>query len=119
MALFKRKYLDLILQGRKTQTRRTHKYEWTAGKTYGIRDRWFDRPTARILITRKFRQRLGDITLIDVRKEGYETLESYKKAWEEIYGPGSWNPELVVTVYEFVLDAKTSKLSTEEENHRL
>lgn len=103
MAIFKRKHLDLVLQGTKTQTRRIHKRLWKVGRTYAVRDRWFSKPAGRILITRRFRQRLGDITLRDVRKEGYETLESYKKAWEEIYGQGSWNPELVVTVYEFVL----------------
>ena len=43
----------------------------------------------RILILRKFRHRLHDISLHDVRKEGYETLADYKKAWEEINGEGS------------------------------
>jgi len=109
MAIFKRKHLDLVLQGTKTQTRRTHKHEWKVGKTYGIRDRWFDKSVARILITRKFKQRLGDISLADVRKEGYSNIWEFQKVWEEIYGQGSWNPELIVTVYEFVLDAKTSK----------
>jgi hypothetical protein len=59
------------------------------------------------------------MTLEDVRKEGYATLEEYRKAWIEIYGPDSWNSEKVVIVYEFKLAAKTNRLSTEEENHRL
>jgi hypothetical protein len=103
MAIFKQKHLDATLQGRKTQTRRTHKYEWKVGKTYGIRARWFDKPVGRILITRKFKQKLGDIPLADIRKEGYSNIWEFKAAWEEIYGQGSWNPEVIVTVYEFVL----------------
>ena len=70
----------------------------------------------RILILRKFRQRLDDISLHDVRKEGYETLADYKKAWEEINGEGSWDPEKIVTVYEYRLVAKTSKPSSAKEN---
>jgi hypothetical protein len=46
MALFKRKHLELILRGRKTQTRRVHSYEWKLGRVYGVRDRWFGKPVA-------------------------------------------------------------------------
>ena len=107
MAIFKRKHLELVLQGRKTQTRRVHKGLWTVGRIYAVRDRWFTKAAGYILITRRFRQRLGDISQKDIKKEGYEELEEYKKVWEEIRGPGSWNPDLVVTVYEFVLQQRT------------
>lgn len=103
MAIFKRKHLDLVLQGRKTQTRRISNRLWTIGKTYAIRDCWFSKPAGRILITRRFQQRLGDITQKDIKKEGYKELEEYKRVWEEIFGQGSWNPDLVVIVYEFIL----------------
>ena len=56
-------------------------------------------PQGHILITRKFRQKLGDISQADAQAEGYKNLEEFKKAWTEIYGP--WNPQKVVTVYEF------------------
>ena len=108
MGIFKQKHLDAILQGRKTQTRRTHKFEWKVGKTYGIRARWFAKSVGRILITRKFKQKLGDISLADIRKEGYSDIGEFKVAWEEIYGQGSWNPEVIVTVYEFVLQRAQS-----------
>jgi hypothetical protein len=52
------------------------------------------------LITRRFRQRLGDITHEEAKKEGYHSVEEFGKAWEQIYGRGSWNPNKVVTVYE-------------------
>jgi len=101
MAIFKRKHIALILEGRKTQTRRTHKREWRLGRTYALRDRWFDKPKGHIIITRKFKQRLGDISLEDIGKEGYNSLEEFQRVWEEIHGPGSWDPEQIVTAYEF------------------
>ncbi|MCJ7425043.1 ASCH domain-containing protein [Candidatus Bathyarchaeota archaeon] len=102
MAIFKRKHLTKILAGQKTQTRRIHRpisQGWQIGKTYGIRDRWFTKPQTHITILRKFRQRLGDITQEDVQKEGYTSMEEFRKVWAEIYG--QWNPDQIVTVYEF------------------
>jgi len=103
MALFKRKHISLILAGRKTQTRRIHSHEWKLGRVYGIRDKMFGKPVTHIMVIRKFRQRLGDISLEDVRKEGYGSLQEFRKAWEEIHGSGSWDPRQIVTVYEFTI----------------
>jgi len=103
IAIFKRRHLHKVLSRQKTQTRRIHKYTWKLGKTYSIRDRWFSKPQGHIIITRKFKQRLGDISESDIKKEGFNSLEEFKKEWEECYGPGSWNPNTVVTAYEFKL----------------
>jgi len=106
--LFKKWHIELILSGRKTQTRRLpgKSANYHVGRVYGIRDRWFSKPEAHILITRKFRQRLGEISLEDVGKEGYSSLEEFRKAWEEVHGPRSWNPDLIVTAYEFKLEGR-------------
>jgi len=101
MALSKRKHIQKILHEEKTQTRRTHKHTWKIGEVYALRDQWFRKPQGYILITRKFRQRLGEISLEDVKKEGYNSLKEFCNAWEEINGKGSWDPEQTVTVYEF------------------
>jgi hypothetical protein len=106
MALFKRKHVELILQGRKTQTRRVHSHEWKLGRVYGVRDRLFGKPVAHILIIRKFRQRLGDISAEDVRKEGYGSMQEFQRVWEEVHGQGSWEPNLIVMVYEFKVVSK-------------
>lgn len=109
MALFKRPLLQLVLEGKKTQTRRTHRRMWKVGKTYGVRDRWFTKPQGRITITRKFKQHLAEISHADARKEGFPTLNAFREAWTEIYG--SWDPEQMVTVYEFKLQkADTQRL---------
>jgi len=119
MAIFKRHNLQKILEGRKTQTRRIHKHTWQVGKVYALRDRWFSKPQAHIIVTRKFRQKLGEIRLEDVKKEGFSSLEEFKAEWERLHG--KWNPEQVVWVYEFKLvpSAKTGKPSSATENRTL
>jgi len=102
MAIFKRKHIAKILQGTKTQTRRTHKHTWQMGKVYGIRDTFYSKqPQAYIKIIRKFKQKLGDISPQDIRKEGYKSLEEFRTIWEEING--GWDPNQTVIVYEFKL----------------
>ena len=103
LAIFKRRHLRVVLAQEKTQTRRTHRYTLSIGKTYAVRDRWFSKAQGHILVTRKFRQRLGDISPEDVKKEGFSSLKEFQEEWEEIYGPGSWNPDQIVIAYEFKL----------------
>jgi len=106
--LFKRKHVEMILAGRKTQTRRLlgKSANYSVGRVYAITNRWFSKPQGHILITRKFRQKLGEISLEDIRKEGYNSLGEFRGAWEEIHGLESWDPNLTVTVYEFKAVAK-------------
>ncbi len=101
--LFKKKHIEMILAGKKTQTRRLpgKSASYYVGRVYAIRDNWFAKPSGYILITRKFHQKLGEISLEDIKKEGYNSLEEFRRAWEEIHGKGSWNPKQAVTVYEF------------------
>lgn len=107
MALFKKKLLIKVLDGSKVQTRRTHIRQWKVGKAYGIRDKLFEKPQGHILITRKFEQRLGEISETDAQKEGFENRAEFMKAWTMIYG--SWNNEQVVTAYEFTLIQEDDK----------
>jgi len=109
MALFKRKHIKLILKGLKTQTRRTHIHEWRLGHVYGVRDTWFSKPVTHIIIIRKFKQRLGDISLEEVKKEGYRNLDEFKAVWINIHG--SCDPKRLVTVYEFKLVGATGKVA--------
>ena len=106
--LFKRKHVEMILAGRKTQTRRLlgKSANYSMGRVYAIRDRWFSKAQGYVLITRKFRQKLGDINCEDVKKEGYKSLQEFRWAWEEVNGQGSWDPDLIVTVYEFKLEER-------------
>lgn len=97
---FKRPLLSLILQGKKTQTRRLpNNHQLQEGRIYAIMDDWTEGPKAYVRITRKFQQRLGDITQADIQKEGFNTLEEFKALWIRLYG--EWNPNQTVIVYEF------------------
>ena len=104
--MFKKHHIHMILEGLKTQTRRKGKMRHSVGKVYGIRCQWFERNKYFILITRRFRERLGDISEADAKKEGYGSIANFKKAWLKING--SWDPEEIVTAYEFKLAAVVS-----------
>jgi hypothetical protein len=97
--LFKERLLKKVLRGQKTQTRRTHKRTLKPGRVYGIRSSYFGKPEGHIKILRTFKQRLGDISLEDVQKEGFKTLEEFQREWIKING--KWDPNQTVTVYEF------------------
>jgi hypothetical protein len=79
MVLFKQCFLDKIVKGEKTQTRLLHRRTWQVGKTYPVQTSWHGKPAAHSLITRKFQQRLGDISLDEVRKKGFSNFEEFKK----------------------------------------
>jgi len=121
-ALFKPEHVKKILRGEKTQTRRVHLHTWIIGKVYPIKTHWLckrEEAPGKIIILRKFRQKLGEISPEDVKKEGYNSLEEFRREWEKLHG--EWNPEQVVWVYEFKLveNAKTGKPSSAKENQQL
>lgn len=101
--LFKPEHVGLILSGRKTQTRRVWKKSRArVGAVHKAKTALFSPDHfALIRITGLRRERLGDITLEDVRREGYDTLEEFKAVWVRING--SWDPELEVYVVSFEL----------------
>jgi len=102
VVLYRKDSREKILIGKKTQTRRRQPRRMLrVGKIYRMKKDWYTWTHSQLRITRRFRQRLGDITHEEVKKEGYESLEDFKQAWEEING--NWDPDEVVTVYEFKL----------------
>jgi hypothetical protein len=99
--LFKKPLIEKILDGSKTQTRRLSKQTYKAGRTYGVTCRRYQKSQAHIQILQAKQQRLGDITREDVKAEGFQTIEEFKETWRKINR--EWNPDLIVTVYEFHL----------------
>jgi len=97
--IFSEEHIRLVLEGKKTQTRRRHVHILKVGRVYRIQRSWYEWTNIRILITRAFQQRLGDITAEEAQKEGGYTIEKFRKVWEEING--DWDPLEVVWVYEF------------------
>jgi len=102
MMLFKEDLLGKVLDGTKTQTRRTHRNLLKVGKVYGIKCSYHEKSRGHILIIRRWQQRLGDITDEEIRKEGFADLEAFARRWEQING--TWDPNQAVTAYEFRLE---------------
>jgi len=104
--LFKKELVEKILKGEKTQTRRLNgKYK--VGNIYAVCTRWYSPAVAWIKITGKRTERLGDISLEDVKKEGFNSLEEFKAFWIKIHG--HWDDDLIVYVYDFELVSKPQK----------
>jgi hypothetical protein len=102
--LFKKPLLAKVMDGTKTQTRRCSKQRYTPGRIYGVTCRRYQKSQAHIQILKAQQQRLSDISLEDVKAEGFQTLEEFKEVWIKING--EWNPEQIVTSYEFKLIKK-------------
>lgn len=100
MILFKHEHVKPILNGTKTQTRRTGKKRWKIGairqaKTGYKKESEFAK--LKILAIRE--EPLGDITEADALAEGYNTIAEYKEVFERIYG--FWDSALPVWVLDF------------------
>lgn len=106
--LFEPHHIPMIRTGQKTVTRR----EWddnysgpNIGTIVAAKTELF-KPDSEcncfIRIIGKRDEPLGDISGESARREGtYHGIEDFRKAYEEVYGDGSWDPSKVVTVVEF------------------
>jgi hypothetical protein len=101
--LFKPEHIGPILSGRKTQTRRLWKKPRAkVGAVHKAKTALFSRDHfALIKITAFRKERLGDISLVDVRREGYDTLQAFTEEWIRINK--IWDSELEVYVVSFEL----------------
>lgn len=86
MILFKPQHADLILSGRKTQTRRIWRRQRAIvgsihlAKTLMLSRDFF----ARLEILNVYKERLGDISDEDARAEGYPNRAAYLQAFRDI-----------------------------------
>ena len=99
--MFKKDLLDLVVSGRKTQTRRLHRRVLKVGRIYSVKRNWFNCTGDYIRMVRVYRQELGDVSEEEAVKEGFIGLDEFRSAWIRING--SWDPEMEVVVYEFEL----------------
>ena len=113
---FKADNIKKILEGEKTQTRRKSKNEFKLGHVYGIKANWFRKAAAYVRITRKFKQRLSDISMEDIQKEGYRNILDLRAVWIKLHG--HWDPDIIVTAYEFELLKSNGRRQTRINNHR-
>jgi hypothetical protein len=107
--MFKKDLLEMVLSGRKTQTRRLHKNLLKEKQKYVVKRNWYKNTEYYIQIKKVYPQKLGDVSEEEAIKEGFSGLDKFREAWIRING--SWNPEMVVTVYEFELAEPPPKQS--------
>lgn len=103
MLLFKPEFVNPILTGQKTQTRRVWKGQKRRvkvgsihlAKTYMFSSEFF----AKLMIENTHKERLGDLSEEDALKEGGFSLNEFVEVWKRING--HYNPDLIVWVIEF------------------
>ena len=109
--LFKPEHKYLILDGKKTVTRRVWKKPMVKiGGIYKCKLKMLSKDYfAKIKVTKFFKQRLGDMNQEDVLKEGYKWNYEFMDIWKKING--IYDPVLEVDVIEFevVKDSKSVK----------
>jgi len=88
--LFKPEFVEPILRGSKTQTRRIWRRgpRVKPGGIYQARTKLFGKPFALLKVTRIWKERLGDISDEDARAEGFTDRESFLAAFATINGIG-------------------------------
>jgi hypothetical protein len=101
--IFTKENIELIRQGKKTETRRIWKKPHVkVGKTYQCRTSRYaktpeDSPYIKITAMRK--EKLGEITSESMQREGTNDLPEFKELWGRLHG--SWNPDQEVYVVDF------------------
>jgi len=108
--LFKKQFLQQIIKGTKTQTRRLKKPQLTIGKTYPLRKNYQTNLPHSIKIIDIYPQILGEITDEDLQREGFEDNDAFKDMWREIYG--SYDPAEYIWVIEFEYIGVTDTFKT-------
>ncbi len=101
--LFSKKHIKQIITGDKTQTRRRSDTKGVKiGNSYRACESIFtkreDSP-AYVVVTDVYKERLGDLSEEDAKKEGGYTVEEFKNVWLDIHG--EWNKNERVWVIEF------------------
>ena len=99
--LFKPEHKDMILNGTKTATRRVWKKPMVkVGGIYKAKLQMLSKDYfAKIKVTKLYKQTIVDMSFDDLKKEGYDTIDEFKKIWIEING--FWNTDAIVDVIEF------------------
>lgn len=99
--LFKPEHVEMILDGRKTETRRIWKRRMVKkggvykAQTKAYSKEWF----AKIEVVDVYLEALCDISVSSIYAEGYDDLQGFIDIWKAING--EWNPHQEVWVIQF------------------
>ena len=87
--IFQPELVELILAGRKTQTRRLagiNDCRYQVGRDYAVQPGRGKKGVARVLVTAVRRETEGDISLADARAEGFKNRTEFRRYWTALYG---------------------------------
>jgi hypothetical protein len=87
--IFRPEMARLISQGAKSQTRRIADKDmcrYEAGKSYAVQPGRGKTAVCRLTVVAVRRERLGDISLPDARREGFRTTGEFFDYWRELHG---------------------------------
>ncbi|MCE9603316.1 MAG: ASCH domain-containing protein [Planctomycetia bacterium] len=96
---------QLVIDGRKTQSRRIvgeRLHSWRIGQSYALQPGRGKKAIARIVVTAVRRELLGEITEADAKAEGYDSVADFVSVWESMHG--AYDPDTEVFVIEFQLE---------------
>lgn len=82
-----------VIQGKKTATRRNGRYA-DVGEVMTLEDNAY-------IVERVYAQKIGELTDLDAKREGYETLEAYKASIIGMHPGMTLKPKMQVWVHEF------------------
>ncbi len=103
--IFRAPLFDLVLEGRKTQTRRVAAYEpcrYVVGRDYAVQPGRGKKAVARIRVLAVRMEAVGAITPADARAEGFDTPQDFRDYWNELHG--WYMAERLVWVIDFELE---------------
>lgn len=107
--IFQPQLAKLVLQGRKSQTRRKvqpgKQPRYQAGKSYAIQPGRGKPAVGRITVTDVQIAYLGDIDLRDAKREGFATRQEFVDYWTSLHG--RFDPDVRVWVISFLLGDRT------------
>lgn len=87
------KLVAATLAGNKTQQRRNGVYGWP-GETFTLDDSVF-------IITKLYKQRLGDMSDTEAKAEGYDSLDAYQALILRMHPNMQWQDDAEAWVHQF------------------
>lgn len=94
MILFKPRFVEPILSGQKTQTRRVGTRRWNVGAVHQVQTRMLDNSSvfARVRVLDVYREMVSAISEGDAVAEGFSSREEFVAAFCEISGVDVMSP---------------------------
>ena len=102
--LFKPEHEQMILEGKKTVTRRVWKRPMVkVDGIYKCKTKMLDKKFfAKIKVLKLYKQKLKEIMVRDVEKEGYSSLSEFVDIWKKINKNWDGNTEVYVIEFEVI-----------------